>query len=47
MNIFELYEKLTSDEMILTLEKINAAVNYLAQFGEKIVAGYIAFDNWR
>ena len=46
MNIFELYEKLTSDEMILTLEKINTAVNYLAQFGEKIVAGYIAFDNW-
>ena len=46
VNLFELYEKLTSDETILSIEKINTAINNLARFGEKVVAGYIAFDNW-
>lgn len=46
MNLFELYEKLSSDDMLLTIDKINSAINNLSRFGEKLVEGYIAFDNW-
>ena len=45
MNLFELYEKLSSDEMLLTIEKINNATNNLSRFGEKLIESYIAFDN--
>lgn len=46
MNLFELYEKLSSDDILLTIEKVNNAIINLTRFGEKIVEGYIAFDNW-
>lgn len=46
MNLFELYEKLSSDDLLLTIEKIGDAINNLTRFGEKLVEGYIAFDNW-
>ena len=46
MNLFELYEKLSSDEILLTIEKINNAINNFSRFGEKLIESYIAFDNW-
>ena len=46
MNLFELYEKLSPDEILLTIEKINNAINNFSRFGEKIIESYIAFDNW-
>ncbi|MDO4495798.1 MAG: hypothetical protein Q4B62_08440 [Clostridiaceae bacterium] len=46
MNLFELFEKLSYDDVIITIDKINNAMSNLSKFGEKLVEGYIAFDNW-
>ena len=46
MNIFEFYEFLFPDKAPINTEKINNAVNNWIKFSEKIVEGYIAFNNW-
>ncbi len=46
MNIFEFFGKLSSDESLQIVDIINSATNNFVKFGEIIIKGYIAFNNW-